>query len=400
MRVRVALFCVGFVVATTAIAWPGSRGDSAWLVSRGESTALQAGEVLPELGRPDAALAVSRPPAPAIEIPGLLAVTGHPLDLGAQLQLASLRTNRPAQCFVAAFTGWEPGDVRFDPNESAGKAASINASSSLNGFLEETGTLHDGSLVLWRFYDWDAAALEAAREAHGRGEPIVLVGHSAGGASVVSLAWALAEEDIPVALAIELDTYRGGGFAVLKAPRYVHRDSREIPGNVGQALNFYQRSWWLYKGSEQHFPSGEGHLNFRMNSGHSGIVAAAARQDATLEAFRDACGTSAPLQPDRFGAVYLDHTLKLTTLLSWRDRSRSEDAYVIYRANCGADGICGAYQAVAEAPADSTSATVDVARSWVAEGNVACFAVAARGAAGQSQLTGAVAPGAEDFRCP
>jgi hypothetical protein len=83
---------------------------------------------------------------------------------------------------------------------------------------------------------WNRLAGEIAGEyKSGQTRPIILIGHSAGGSSVVDLAAALGQAGVPVALAVTLDI-----------------SSRPVAGRVGTFLNLYSSTGALTAGPGFH----------------------------------------------------------------------------------------------------------------------------------------------------
>jgi hypothetical protein len=68
------------------------------------------------------------------------------------------------------------------------------------------------------------------RQAH-----IILYGHSWGASAAVTLAQELQHDGVPVALTVQVDSVQKKG-----------QDDALIPGNVAQAVNFYQPNGWLH----------------------------------------------------------------------------------------------------------------------------------------------------------
>jgi hypothetical protein len=68
---------------------------------------------------------------------------------------------------------------------------------------------------------------------------IILYGHSWGASAVVTLAQELQQNGVPVALTVQVDSVQKKG-----------QDDALIPGNVAQAVNFYQPNGWLHGRTE------------------------------------------------------------------------------------------------------------------------------------------------------
>jgi pimeloyl-ACP methyl ester carboxylesterase len=68
---------------------------------------------------------------------------------------------------------------------------------------------------------------------------IILYGHSWGASAAVTLAQELQRDGVPVALTVQVDSVQKKG-----------QDDGLIPGNVAQAVNFYQPDGWLHGRTE------------------------------------------------------------------------------------------------------------------------------------------------------
>jgi hypothetical protein len=86
---------------------------------------------------------------------------------------------------------------------------------------------------------------------------IILYGHSWGASAVVTLAQELQHDGVPVALTVQVDSVQKKG-----------QDDALIPGNVAQAVNFYQPGGWLHGRTEIHAADNSSTQilgNFRVN---------------------------------------------------------------------------------------------------------------------------------------
>lgn len=94
---------------------------------------------------------------------------------------------------------------------------------ALSAIMKMLDTDHDGKLS----------------EIEKRNARIVLYGHSWGASAVVSLARDLSKDGVPVLLTVQVDSVAKAG-----------QNDSEIPGNVAQAINFYQPDGWLHGQSQ------------------------------------------------------------------------------------------------------------------------------------------------------
>jgi hypothetical protein len=288
------------------------------------------------------------------------------------------------QCFIAGFSGWDSDDFEKDSSESQSERVRFNDSSGTWQTMLATAGLHDGALHMYRYYEWKKTALPEIIAAAQAGQPIVLMGHSAGGAAALSAAWELDALGLPVALLMEFDTYTGGGW--LKAPSWVYRDGRDAPANVERGLNFYQREWWLYKGRSQTWLGQGEYENIKLDMGHGGIDSAAGTMDVTLAMLREACGGTQPAPPVARSVAEVSDAHGLAVTLRGAHTARTEESFRIYAAACTEDG-CGPYRHVADAPAETDSLAFSLPGADVGQ----CYAVSAVNATGESPIVGSVA---------
>ncbi len=218
-------------------------------------------------------------------------------------------------CFVLGFTGW-----KADPNiallatplnlfaldsipdflEARSERDEINADSGVNQLVQNAilNGLEPSQFLMLRHYEWNqpGGGIESVYREADRGDRIVLLGHSAGGAAALHVAWELRANGIPVELLVELDTYIGW------PPNYpwLTADGRSAPKNVIRGVNYYQTMGVesplggvlpLYSGRVQSYGSDGNHSGSNLAPVPHGQVPiwVAATQDLAIEALLDAC---------------------------------------------------------------------------------------------------------------
>jgi hypothetical protein len=103
---------------------------------------------------------------------------------------------------------------RYGPKVQTAVFSNHDGKDAVRNILQLLDGDHDGSLT----------ASEKQRA------EIIVFGHSWGGSQTVTMAEELAQQGIPVALTIQIDSVRKPG-----------QDDRTIPANVAKAVNFYER---------------------------------------------------------------------------------------------------------------------------------------------------------------
>lgn len=168
-------------------------------------------------------------------------VGGKPGEVPQATQVS--RADGAGACYILGFTGWQP-DGTPDDQESRARITEINSDGGVYRIVYETaGVFSDRKLL--RYYQWEDVK-EDVKKAAGRGERLILVGHSAGGAAALKLARWLNTEGRRVELLIELDTYTGGIDILERSPDYpLLYDNGEAPPNVKLDVNYYQTSGLL-----------------------------------------------------------------------------------------------------------------------------------------------------------
>jgi hypothetical protein len=169
--------------------------------------------------------------------PGLLAQGGNKLlsaEPSAASSTATADVSAPAQTIVIGFLG---GFVRHDDavHSEVQLAQRLRHEYSPSVHVEafENRRREDAhKLILsWLAGDGNGKPSEEQK----RAARVILYGHSWGANAVVALARDLQTDGVPVLLTVQVDSIAKGG-----------QNDGVIPGNVAQAINFYQDKGWLH----------------------------------------------------------------------------------------------------------------------------------------------------------
>jgi hypothetical protein len=163
-----------------------------------------------------------------LQFVGCLALASNANRAVAQIRTAKPTGSEPAPNFVAGFVGGHVhnNDLRHSEVQLAQRLqARYGDNVEVRVFRNRDRASANKAIVDW-LNGLKIRAEQTQQKLHPR---IILFGHSWGGSAVVYLARKLEQEDIPVALTVQVDSVRKRG-----------EDDSVIPANVSEAVNFYQ----------------------------------------------------------------------------------------------------------------------------------------------------------------
>ena len=165
---------------------------------------------------------------------GVVAVLLNPQRAAAQAQLAASRKIDTAPALVVGFMGGfvHVDDVRHSEAQIARELRATYGNSVQVQMFENRQAKQAHKLILeWLNREGDGKLTDEER----RSARIILFGHSWGASAVVSIARELQRDGVPVSLTIQVDSVEKNG-----------EDDSTIPGNVAEAINFYQTGGILH----------------------------------------------------------------------------------------------------------------------------------------------------------